>query len=235
MRLGIVSALAANESLTFNELKKLLETTDGNLSVHARKLEEAGYISCTKSFEGPAAQDRVPAHRAGPPRAGAVSGPHGGADPGHAGRAKARLFFMPLTLRIKVLHCTPPSSWTATAAGPPPGLPRVAGHRAGAIAVRRTVEAARISASASSRCTPSPRTTGAARADEVAALMDLLGAYLDGDARCVENGVRLEVIGRRDRLPRISSAPSSGPKPPRPGVAGCGCGLRWTTPRATRS
>jgi DNA-binding transcriptional ArsR family regulator len=52
MRLGIVSALAANESLTFNELKKLLETTDGNISVHARKLEEAGYIATQKSFEG---------------------------------------------------------------------------------------------------------------------------------------------------------------------------------------
>ena len=52
MRLGIVSALAVNESLTFNELKKLMQTTDGNLSVHARKLEDAGYISCTKSFEG---------------------------------------------------------------------------------------------------------------------------------------------------------------------------------------
>jgi DNA-binding HxlR family transcriptional regulator len=52
IRLGIVSALAVNESLTFNELKKLLRTTDGNLSVHARRLEEAQYISCTKSFEG---------------------------------------------------------------------------------------------------------------------------------------------------------------------------------------
>ena len=52
MRLAIVSALAVNESLTFNELKRLLETTDGNLSVHARKLEEAAYIVCTKSFEG---------------------------------------------------------------------------------------------------------------------------------------------------------------------------------------
>lgn len=51
MRLGIISALAVNESVTFNELKKLLKTTDGNLSVHARKLEEANYISCTKSFE----------------------------------------------------------------------------------------------------------------------------------------------------------------------------------------
>jgi len=52
MRLGIVSALAAESSLTFNDLKKLLRTTDGNLSVHARKLEEAGYIACSKSFEG---------------------------------------------------------------------------------------------------------------------------------------------------------------------------------------
>lgn len=52
MRLGIVSALAANESLTFNELKALLQTTDGNLSVHARKLEDAHYLTCTKSFEG---------------------------------------------------------------------------------------------------------------------------------------------------------------------------------------
>jgi DNA-binding MarR family transcriptional regulator len=52
MRLGIVSALAVNESLTFSDLKTLMKTTDGNLSVHARRLEEAAYISCTKSFEG---------------------------------------------------------------------------------------------------------------------------------------------------------------------------------------
>jgi DNA-binding HxlR family transcriptional regulator len=52
IRLGIVSALAANASLTFNDLKRLLQTTDGNLSVHARKLEEAKYVACTKSFEG---------------------------------------------------------------------------------------------------------------------------------------------------------------------------------------
>jgi DNA-binding HxlR family transcriptional regulator len=52
MRLGIVSALAANESLTFKDLKNLMDTTDGNLSVHARKLEDGGYIACTKSFEG---------------------------------------------------------------------------------------------------------------------------------------------------------------------------------------
>ena len=52
LRLGILSALAVNDSLTFNELKRLMETSDGNLSVHARKLEEAGYVSCAKSFEG---------------------------------------------------------------------------------------------------------------------------------------------------------------------------------------
>lgn len=52
LRLGIVSALAVNESLTFNELKDLMKTTDGNLSVHARKLEDAGYVACTKSFDG---------------------------------------------------------------------------------------------------------------------------------------------------------------------------------------
>jgi DNA-binding HxlR family transcriptional regulator len=52
MRLGIISALAASESLTFNDLKNLMHTTDGNLSVHARKLEDGGYIACTKSFEG---------------------------------------------------------------------------------------------------------------------------------------------------------------------------------------
>ena len=52
VRLGIVSALAVNQSLAFNELKTMLGLTDGNLSVHARKLEEAGYVVCTKSFEG---------------------------------------------------------------------------------------------------------------------------------------------------------------------------------------
>jgi DNA-binding MarR family transcriptional regulator len=55
VRLGMMSALAANDALTFVEIKNTLQTTDGNVSVHARKLEEAGYIRCTKSF-----QDRVP-------------------------------------------------------------------------------------------------------------------------------------------------------------------------------
>ena len=52
VRLAIVAALAVNESLTFTDLRRMLATTDGNLSVHARKLEEAGYVECTKSFEG---------------------------------------------------------------------------------------------------------------------------------------------------------------------------------------
>ncbi|HEX6631848.1 MAG TPA: transcriptional regulator [Gemmatimonadaceae bacterium] len=52
LRLGIVSALAVNDVLSFSDLKKLMHTTDGNLSVHARKLEEAGYVQCTKKFEG---------------------------------------------------------------------------------------------------------------------------------------------------------------------------------------
>jgi DNA-binding transcriptional ArsR family regulator len=58
LRLGIVSALAVNEWLTFTELKQLVRTTDGNLSVHARKLEEAQYVECHKAFEG-----RVPKTR----------------------------------------------------------------------------------------------------------------------------------------------------------------------------
>jgi len=52
MRLGIVSALAVNATLTFNELKRVMKTSDGNLSVHARKLEEAHYVQCTKTFDG---------------------------------------------------------------------------------------------------------------------------------------------------------------------------------------
>jgi DNA-binding transcriptional ArsR family regulator len=52
MRLGIISSLAANPKLSFTELKNLLKTTDGNISVHARKLEEAGYVTCEKSFKG---------------------------------------------------------------------------------------------------------------------------------------------------------------------------------------
>ena len=67
LRLGIVSALAVNDALTFTELKSLMGTSDGNLSVHARKLEDAGYVACTKSFDGrvPRTEYRItPAGRA---------------------------------------------------------------------------------------------------------------------------------------------------------------------------
>ena len=62
MRLGIISALAANEKLSFTELKKLLDTTDGNISVHARKLEDAGYVTLEKSFKGrmPLTEYKIP-------------------------------------------------------------------------------------------------------------------------------------------------------------------------------
>jgi len=61
VRLGIMSALAMNETLTFNELKSLFDVSDGNLSAHARKLEEAGYVLCTKTFEArrPKSQYRI--------------------------------------------------------------------------------------------------------------------------------------------------------------------------------
>src|SRR6185369_12342545 len=83
MRLGIVSALAVNETLSFNELKALLATTDGNLSVHARKLEDGGYIACNKYFEGHAAHG-LPADRGREARAGKISGRDGRADQGDA-------------------------------------------------------------------------------------------------------------------------------------------------------
>ncbi len=65
LRLGIVSALAVHEKLSFNDLKALLRTTDGNLSVHARKLEDAGYLQCTKSFEGRMPRSEYSLTRAG--------------------------------------------------------------------------------------------------------------------------------------------------------------------------
>ena len=80
LRLGIISALAANESLTSNELKHTVKTTDGNLSVHARKLEDAGYISCSKSFERPHAEDRVQPDDRRASRSGTLSRSHGSFD-----------------------------------------------------------------------------------------------------------------------------------------------------------
>ena len=80
LRLGIISALAANESLTFSDLKNLMNTTDGNLSVHARKLEDAGYISCSKFFEGRLPKTEYKLTAAGPHCAGELFESHGIAD-----------------------------------------------------------------------------------------------------------------------------------------------------------
>jgi len=78
-RLAIVSALAVNDVLSFNELKQSLGVSDGNLSVHTRKLEDAGYLGCRKSFAGRVPLT-VPSLGQGPPRLGTLSQPHGGLD-----------------------------------------------------------------------------------------------------------------------------------------------------------
>ena len=80
IRLGILSALAINDSLSFNDLKRLLKTTDGNLSVHARKLEEAHYISCNKFFRGTHPAYRISPDRDGPQSPRGISGTDGRAD-----------------------------------------------------------------------------------------------------------------------------------------------------------
>jgi DNA-binding transcriptional ArsR family regulator len=92
LRLGIVSALAVNEALTFVELKGLLQTTDGNLSVHARRLEEAGYVSTVKDFEGRPPPHGISPDTRRPARARPVSRSDGSVDQGNArGSARAAL------------------------------------------------------------------------------------------------------------------------------------------------
>ena len=149
VRLGIMSALAMNEQLTFNELKSLFNASDGNLSAHARKLEEAGYVACTKSFEARRPKSHLP----------------------HHGRsAKRRCFAISSTSRPSSRRhgasdqCTSPSSWTETAAGPPQrGLPRTAGHVEGAKAVRTAVEVAARADVETLTSTPSHPPIGRAR------------------------------------------------------------------------
>ncbi len=101
MRLGIVSALAVNDSLTFNQLKALLRTTDGNLSVHARRLEEADYIACTKSFDGRLPKTEFRLTAAGPSRARALFESHGSADSGDDGRSRREIFLYNLLCNTK--------------------------------------------------------------------------------------------------------------------------------------
>ena len=193
MRLGIVSALAANSSLTFNDLKKLLRTTDGNLSVHARKLEEAGYIACTKSFEGRMPKTEYALTGAGPQGAGEIPESHGSPDSGAMKRMNAGA----------ALACTPPSSWTETAAGPiaavclaPPDIAPEPPPCAAPSKPRPDLGISTLTLYAFSE------DNWSRPAREVSALMKLLGRYLTQEAsRCIANGVRLEAIGRRDRLP----------------------------------
>src|SRR5262245_51288393 len=122
VRLGIASALAVNESLTFNELKSLLKTSDGNLSVHARRLEEAQYIVCTKSFAG-----RVPKseYRLTPAGRKALERYLDHMEALIRATRERSSFFRGKTLPCQALFqlppppCTSPSSWMATDAGRP--------------------------------------------------------------------------------------------------------------------
>ena len=117
LRLGILSALSVNESLTFNELKKLLDTTDGNLSVHARKLEEAGYLTCHQVVRRPRAAHRLPLTPAGRRALERYLDHMEALIQAMRDEVRRSLFLCLLTLNRKVL-CTPESSWMATAAGP---------------------------------------------------------------------------------------------------------------------
>ena len=149
MRLAIVSALAVNEALSFNELKRLLETTDGNLSVHARKLEEADYIVCTKSFEGRVPRTEYRLSAAGRRALERYLDAHGSADPRDPRALSAALFFEERLYDSKALRSRRPAGlhvgiimdgngrWATRQ-----GRSRSAGHRAGAAMVRRIVEAA---------------------------------------------------------------------------------------------
>lgn len=94
VRLGIVSALAASESLTFNELKKLLHSTDGNIGVHTRKLEEARYIVCTKSFDGRIPKTEYRPDPGRPAGAGTLPQSYAGIDRRDASSVDRRFFWL---------------------------------------------------------------------------------------------------------------------------------------------
>ena len=150
MRLGIVSALAVNDRLSFNDLKQLLKTTDGNLTVHARKLEEAGYVACEKYFDGRVPKTEYRLTRR-PARARALPRPHGSDHPRHPGGLSGRRFALANFAEKSSLQRTRSMRSRAPrrdhhgrqrALGARARPARTAGHEAGAGAVRRTVEAA---------------------------------------------------------------------------------------------
>ena len=203
VRLGIMSALAMNDQLTFNELKSLFNASDGNLGAHARKLEEAGYVACTKSFEArrPKSIYRITASRA--KSAAALPRAHRG---GHQGDAAglARGYFDFLTLPCKspakTMHVAiimdGNGRWATQR-----GLPRTAGHVEGAKAVRTAVEVAARAGVDTLTMYAFSSANWARPPTEIAALMRLFGQYLFTETRrCVEQSIRINVIGRRDRL-----------------------------------
>ena len=190
VRLGIMSALAMNEQLTFNELKSLFNASDGNLGAHARKLEEAGYVACTKSFEARRPKIHLSHHGRRPQGAAPLPRAHRGGDQGHAARLSASD------------ACTSRSSWTATDAGrrsaacrAPPAMSRAPRRCARRSRWRRARGVETLTMYAFSAA------NWARPATEVAALMRLFGQYLFTETRrCVEQSIRINVIGRRDRL-----------------------------------
>ena len=124
LRLGILSALAVNESLSFNDLKKLMQTTDGNLSVHARKLEEASYVDVHEIVRGKGPEDGVLDHRRGTSCARALSRPHGSPhsrDPRAMNAASIISFSIHEAIDRRPVAATTAftsgSSWMATADG----------------------------------------------------------------------------------------------------------------------
>ena len=201
MRLGIVSALAVNDQLSFNDLKKLMKTTDGNLSVHARKLEDAS-TSRARNHSKAACRGPIPSHDIGTPRPRAVSRPQEALSvrratvSGRRRRLFLDLYFMkqrPLLPAPAPLHVAiimdGNGRWATSR-----GQPRAVGHAEGARAVVRIVEAApalgigvlTLYAFSADNWRRPPR--------EVASLMRLFRKYLHAEtARCVETGVRLTI------------------------------------------
>jgi hypothetical protein len=208
-RLAIVSALAVNPSLSFTELKQLLGASDGNLSVHARKLEGCGPHRLHEIIFRSSSKNRVPPDGKRPARSRALSGSHGSTDSRDPRGLRKEIFL--------TIHFAPESTLMQTGApglhvaivmdgngrwAAARGLLRSEGHRAGVDAVRRVVAAAPelgvgtltvFALSSDNWRRPGP---------EIAALLALFEEYLLHESRaCAEHGVQIRVIGRRDRIP----------------------------------
>ncbi len=187
VRLGIMSALAMNERLTFNELKSLFDVSDGNLGAHARKLEEADYVVCTKSFEGRRPKSEYRITQRGKKLCYATSS---------ISRPSSRPRGAP---EVRYAHRNHHGRKRPLATQR--GLPRTAGHIEGAKAVRVAVETAARSDVKTLTLYAFSAANWARPSAEITALMRLFGQYLFTETRrCVEQSIRVNVIGRRDRL-----------------------------------